>query len=50
LVFNAAYDIGQNQQLTFSFGRNFDGTITKDGNLIAALNFVKGFGASRKID
>ncbi len=47
LVFNADYAIYKNQKLTFSFGRNFDGTVTKDGNLIAALGFVKGFGNKR---
>ena len=46
-VFNADYTIVKNQKLTFSFGRNFDGTTTKDGNLIAALTFIKGFGSSR---
>lgn len=49
LVFNTDYAIYKNQKLTFSFGRNFDGTTTKDGNLIAALSFVKGFGNSRTI-
>lgn len=47
LVFNADYAIWQNQKLTFSFGRNFDGTITKDGNLVAALTFLTGFGNKR---
>lgn len=47
LVFNAGYAIWQNQKLTFSFGRNFDGTTTKDGNLIAALSFLTGFGNKR---
>jgi len=47
LVFNAEYAIWQNQKLTFSFGRNFDGTVTKDGNLIAALTFLTGFGNRR---
>jgi len=47
LVFNADYSIWQNQKLAFSFGRNFDGTITKDGNLIAALSFLTGFGNKR---
>lgn len=47
LVFNADYAIWQNQKLTFSFGRNFDGTISKDGNLIAALTFLTGFGNKR---
>lgn len=47
IVFNADYKILQNQKLTFSIGRNFDGTITKAGNLIAALTFLKGFGNKR---
>lgn len=50
LLFNADYAIYKNQKLTFSFGRNFDGTITKDGNLIAALSFVKGFGNKRSVN
>ncbi|WP_315820489.1 hypothetical protein [Paraflavitalea speifideaquila] len=49
LIFNAEYDIGKNRRLTFSFGRNFDGTISKGGNLIAAINFIAGFGGERKI-
>ena len=47
IVFNADYAIWQNQKLTFSFGRNFDGTTTKNGNLIAALSFLTGFGNRR---
>ncbi len=47
LVVNAEYDLGNNQRLTFSFGRHFSGTITKGGNVIAALNFLKGFGNRR---
>ena len=47
LIVNAEYDIGNNQVLTFSYGRNFDGVVTKDGNIIAALNFIKGFGGKR---
>jgi hypothetical protein len=49
LVFNAEYSIGFNQKITLAIGKNFDGTITRDGNLIAALNFIKGFGSSKKI-
>lgn len=48
-VFNASYNVGMNKLLTFSFGKNFDGSITKDGNLVAALNFIMGFGSSKKI-
>lgn len=47
LVFNADYKILANQKLTFSIGRNFDGVLTKNGNLIAALTFLKGFGNKR---
>ena len=47
LVFNADYAIQANQKLTFSFGRNFDGIISRDNNLIAALSFLTGFGNKR---
>ncbi|WP_163408595.1 hypothetical protein [Flavobacterium ajazii] len=47
LMANADYAILKNQKLTFSFGRNYDGTTTKDGNLIAALGLVAGFGNKR---
>jgi hypothetical protein len=47
LILNADYAIFDNQKLTFSFGRNFDGTINKDGNLVAALGFLTGFGNKR---
>jgi hypothetical protein len=49
LTFNAEYSVGFNQKITFAFGRNFNGTITKSGNLIAALNFIKGFGSNKKV-
>lgn len=48
-VLNIEYDIGVNKILTFAFGRNFDGSVTKGGNVIAALNFASSFGSSRKI-
>lgn len=44
MIINADYSILKNQKLTFSFGRDFDGTIHKDGNLIAALTLIAGFG------
>lgn len=46
-VFNAEYQVSENKLLTISLGKNFDGTNIKDGNLIAALNFIAGFGAKR---
>jgi|GEM_PF-429453 len=49
VVANTQYATGSNDLLTFSFGRNFDGTLTKDGNLIAALSFLVGLGGKRKL-
>ena len=46
-VLNAEYDIGNNQRLTFFFGRAFNGATSKDGNVVAALNFLKGLGNHR---
>lgn len=46
-TFNFDYQLLPNQVLTLSLGRDFDGTKTKDGNLIAALNFIMGFGNKR---
>jgi hypothetical protein len=48
-TFNAEYSVGINQKITFAFGKNFDGTVTKSGNLIAAINFIRGFGSNKKI-
>ncbi len=44
LVVNMDYALWPNQKIGFSFGRDYNGVITKDGNLIAALNFITGFG------
>jgi hypothetical protein len=45
----ADYRIGNNQALSFNIGRDFDGTVNKGGNLIAALNFLIGFGSTRPV-
>ena len=47
LVLNAEYEIAQNTRLTFLFGKAFNGATTTDGNVIAALNFLKGLGNFR---
>lgn len=47
LALNIEYDINKNKKLTFVFGKAFDGTISKDGTLIAALNLLAGFGNKR---
>jgi hypothetical protein len=46
---NASYQVGTNQALTFSLGRDFAGSKQSGGNLIAALNFVKAFGTKRTV-
>ncbi len=47
ISFNLDYHVGNNKNLTLSIGRNFDGNFEQDGNLIALLNFVSGFGSKR---
>lgn len=47
LTFNAGYEIGKNKKLTFVFGRDFDGAITRDGTVISAINFVMGLGSKK---
>jgi len=48
-VFNLDYQIRNNMSLTLSFGRDFDGTLAQEGNLISAINFIAGFGNRRKV-
>ncbi len=49
-LINLDYKIGDNQKLNLSFGKDFNGTFTKDGNVISALNFLMGFGNKRKLN
>lgn len=46
LITNFSYkpDFLRNTALTFSFGRDFDKKTYKDGNLVAFLNLISGFG------
>ena len=44
---NADYKIAANRLLTLAVGRDYDGTFRNDGNLIAALNLLLGFGNNR---
>lgn len=48
-ILNTEYDVGINKKLTFSFGKDFDGTISTGGNVIAALNLILGFGGERSV-
>lgn len=47
-VLNIDYQFASNKLISFSFGRNFDGTQVKGGTLVAALNLVLGFGSKRR--
>jgi hypothetical protein len=49
-TFNINYQLPENTILSFTYGKDFDGTIRKDGNLIAALNLIKGIGSKRPIN
>ncbi|MFY7742403.1 MAG: hypothetical protein ACOVQR_07145 [Flavobacterium sp.] len=50
VVLNASYDIGKNQALSLTFGKDFDNSLIKDGNLITALNYIIGFGSKRNMN
>ncbi len=49
-ILNAEYKIQKNTSLNLSFGRGFEGDITKDGNVIALLSVFKGFGNNRNLE
>ncbi|WP_333600271.1 hypothetical protein [Flavobacterium sp.] len=49
VVLNASYDLGDNQILTLTFGKDFDNTLIKENNLITSLNYIIGLGAKRVI-
>ncbi|MFN8307799.1 MAG: hypothetical protein U0T79_13565 [Ferruginibacter sp.] len=49
LNFSAEYDLGFNKKISLSFGRDFNGMISKGGNLIAALNLIAGFGNTKNL-
>ncbi len=46
---NLDYKVGLNNKLNLSFGKDFNGPVTKTGNVISALNFLMGFGNKRKV-
>ena len=48
-VLNVDYKLKANTILTMSLGRDFDGVINKDGNVIAAMNLILGLGNGKKI-
>lgn len=46
-TFNAEYKFSPNMCLNFSYGRDFDGVVTRDGNVIALLSLFTGFGNAK---
>lgn len=48
-LFSTELQIGKNQRLSFTYGRDFENRITKDGNVIGLLNFVTGFFGKKTI-
>ncbi len=48
-LINTEYRVAPNMKLSMTFGKDFTGMITKEGNVISALNFLMGFGSKRRI-
>ncbi|MFK8006004.1 MAG: hypothetical protein AB8H03_06520 [Saprospiraceae bacterium] len=49
VAFNGNYQLTSDYQVSLTFGRNFNGTISKGGNLLAAIHLFGAFG-NRKIN
>lgn len=48
-AFNANYEVNKNVVLVLSVGRDFDGSISKSGNVFAVLNLITAFGSGTSI-
>jgi hypothetical protein len=49
LTFNVGYEIYRNMKLTFMFGRDYDGLVTREGTVISAIQFLAGFGSKKNL-
>ncbi|XOV66805.1 MAG: hypothetical protein ACFHU9_14360 [Fluviicola sp.] len=49
-TFNAGYEIYRNMKLTFMFGRDYDGNISREGTVISALQLLAGFGSKKNLN
>lgn len=47
---NVQWAVGMNQVLTFTYGKDFNNHITRDGNVIGYLNFVQGLFARKSLE
>lgn len=48
-TFNVGYEIRKNMKLTFMFGRDYDGAISREGNVISAIQLLAGFGSKKNL-
>lgn len=48
-AFNANYEVSKNVVLVLAIGRDFDGSISKSGNVFAVLNLITAFGSGTSI-
>lgn len=48
-LIDLSYSTGDNKLIIFSFGKEFEGSPYRKGNLVAALNFLVGLGSSKPI-
>lgn len=48
LLMHLAYKVGNDDKLSFSFGKDFDNHVDKSGNVISLVNFIKSIGAIEK--
>lgn len=48
-AFNANYEVNKNIVLSLAIGRDFDGSISKSGNVFAFLNLITAFGSGTSI-
>lgn len=49
-LINTEYQLVDNTKLSLTFGKDYDGMISKSGNVISALSFLTGLGSKRTID
>jgi hypothetical protein len=49
LAFNANYEVSKTIVLSLAVGKDFDGSISKSGNVFAFLNLITAFGSGTKI-
>lgn len=49
LAFNANYEVSKTIVLSLAVGKDFDGSISKSGNVFAFLNLITAFGSGTKV-